>query len=1043
MKTKTNTNKSKLVKFILPIAIILAVVLTINILACTVFDVALVTFVGSTKVDTSGTVNGLDLEYSKKSLTREQLNTRREELSEQISAEGIVLLKNEGGTMPYAEGTEFSFFSHSSVDWLRLGTGSGAVNDEKEGDVNLKNVFKASGFKVNETLWDFYSKGKGKSYKRGIGSVNYGDASDFRINECPLSVLQGESGVLDSAKGTTAVFVLSRTGGEGSDLARSFSDSQDKDHNLQINTTIEADKFKHYLEPDSIELEILKYLDDNFDDVLLIVNSNNAVELGWTEQFDSIHNILWSPGTGTAGLYSLPEIVKGNINPSGRLVDTFAYDSFSSPAMVNFGDFLYYPEGKLPTGESVDDLFYYYVAYEEGIYVGYKYYETRYEDYILNQGNAGEYDYSGTVQYPFGYGLSYTDFEWSDFKTEWNGKECTVNVTVRNVGERAGKEVVQVYAQSPYTDYDKQNGVEKAAVQLVGFAKTKELKKGETETVTVKFDEEELKAYDAKTAKSYILDAGTYYITAAKDAHAAVNNVIAKKDATKTDSLAASPSKGALPDAGFVTEYVVAALSDEYATDTQTGKPITNQFDHATRSDITYLSRSDWQGTFPTLYGEVSAVESVYNNPAQSDGKAYQYKKDLSREDYNKIRSTDSLNPRLNEQVEEIKTDVNNGMELIDLRGLAFDDPLWEKLLDQLKPNDYKKLIAMSGYGTQELNSIKKPYVSDADGPSGFAVGYAYSTELMVAQTWNVELAKEFGSMIGEDALLTGNIGWYAPAMNIHRTPFSGRNNEYYSEDAFLSGTMGSNTVVGAAEKGIYTMIKHFAFNEQENHRGDRDGFNGKGEHGLVTWANEQSLREIYLRPFEKSIKSGTVEMKYYRMVNDETAEDGLKFEAATAEIPACNAIMTSFNRIGFTWTGGNYNLMTGVLRTEWGFNGFAVTDFDNGGYMDAVQMILAGGDGKLSALGTKDYNGKTFNFNDLTAVQKYYARQAAHRILYTDVNSAAMNGRIHGVSPNGFAYYKIILIVLDVLAAAGIGVLAFFAVRSVRRGRNKEESNE
>ena len=519
---------------------------------------------------------------------------------------------------------------------------------------------------------------------------------------------------------------------------------------------------------------------------------------------------------------------------------------------------------------------------------------------------------------------------------------------------------------------------------------------------------------------------------------AAINNIIVKKDAAKEPLLAPSPSVGSEPNAAFVGEYKVDgdAPSSAYSVDTETKTKIVNRFGHATRDDIEYLSRRDWQATWPTLYGEVSDVESVYNNPAQPDGRSYQYKKDLTREEYNKIRSTDSLNP-LTEKTAKVVTDVKNGVELIDLRGLPFDDPLWDKLLDQLRASDYKKLIAMSGYGTQELNVIKKPHIINADGPSGFAIAYAYSSELMLAHTWNIGLAEKFGFMIGEDALATNTAGWYAPAMNIHRTPFSGRNNEYYSEDAFLSGVFGSATVKAVAQKGIYTCIKHFALNEQENHRGDRNGFNGKGEHGLVTWANEQSIREIYLRPFEKTVKSGTVDIKYYSLETDENGDE--HFKAMTAQIPACNAIMTSFNRIGFTWAGGDYNLMTNVLRKEWGFNGFAVTDFDNGGYMDATQMILAGADGKLSAVGTKDYDGKSFDFNRLSETEKYYARQAAHRILYADVNSAGMNGFIHGVSPNGFAYYKIILIALDALAAAGIGVLLFFMIRNIRKEKQAQ----
>ena len=1006
------------------IALIVAVVLTVNIIALCVPGIsnALTVFLGSTSVNVDTAANGLDVRYSKPSMTDAERIAARDTLSEEVAAEGIVMLKNDQNYMPYEEDTTFSLFSHSSVDWLTGGTGSGSG---AEGDRNLRSVLTEGGFSINEDLWNFYARGAGSGYERGRGSINYGDGQDFSINECPLSVITEDSSLVNTFRGTVAVFVLSRTAGEGCDISRSMA---------YEGTNIEADRYKHYLEPDSVELEIIRYLNDNFDDVLLLVNSNNAVELGWTAEYENIHNILWVPGTGRNGLAAIPRILKGEVNPSGHLVDTFAYDALSSPAMVNFGDFVYYPEGKAPTGNSVDDLFYYYVAYTEGIYVGYKHYETRYEDAILGRGNAGNYDYAAAVQYPFGYGLSYTTFEWTDFSAIWEGDVCTVNVTVTNTGSVAGKDVVQVYAQQPYTDYDRENGVEKSAVQLVGFAKTSELAAGDSETVTITFTEEELKAYDANGAGTYILDAGTYYVTAATDAHAAVNNIIAKKAPDQADMLVPSPLEERAGNAGFVDDsHVVEVLDTEkYAADTTTGTQIVNQFDHATREDITYLSRQDWLGTWPQLYGEVSSVGSVYGNPTAADGVSYQYCKSLSREDYNKIRSTDSLNPQTS-TTETVTTGADNGVELIDLRGLAFDDPLWDDLLDELSAKDYNTLISMAGYGTPSISSIKKPLASDHDGPAGYTESYVFFTELMLSQTWNVELSEEYGEMIGEEALAIGKSGWYAPAMNIHRTPFSGRNNEYYSEDAFYSGYFSTYTIRGVASKGVYTFIKHFAVNEQENHRGDRNGFNGKGEFGLVTWANEQTIRELCLKPFEMAVKTGTVEIDYYKY----DAETG-EFEAAKAQIPACNAIMTSFNRIGFTWAGGNYNLMTNVLRKEWGFNGFALTDFDNGQYMDPVQMIMAGADGKLSATGTADYDGKMFSFNDLSDLEKVYAREAAHRILYTVTNSAAMNGRIHGLAPEGFAHYKIILICLDVVAAAGVGVLAFCIVKKLRKKQPK-----
>lgn len=1001
--------QKKSTPLIVVMAIILAITVAVNAVAF-YFDKPLTAFLGSTAVNVDNLADGLDVKYNKQSMTDAERQDAHVTLGREVAGEGIVLLKNDDA-LPYTQGTTFSLFSHSSVDWLKGGTGSSAGPDS---GMNLKTVFEEAGFSVNETLWNFYAKGDGSGYKRGIGSIDYGDGQDFRINECPLSVMQSAS-VLDSAKNTVPVFILSRTGGEGVDLARGMA----------TETSIEADKFKHYLEPDSIELEILQYLNDNFQNVVLIVNSNNAVELGWTETMPSIKTILWAPGTGTDGLYALPQLLSGAINPSGHLVDTFAYDALSAPATVNFGDMLYYPEGIMPTGDTADDLFYYYVAYEEGIYVGYRYYETRYEDAVLGIGNAGNYDYATTVQYPFGYGLSMTDYAWSDFAVTQNEKTYTVTVTVTNTGDTAGKDVVQLYAQTPYTDYDRANGVEKSAVQLVGYAKTPLLDPGASVAVSITFDEEELKAYDANGQKGYILDEGTYYLTVAPDAHAAVNAILAEKVPDKASDLIPSPSQQRAVDSMVYTFIKTALDTETYALDSLTGTTVTNQFDHATRDDITYLSRSDWEGTWPTVYGEVSTVESVYGNPTQADGKSYQYYRELSREDYQKIRSTDSLNLNPNEST-SVTIGAENGIELIDLRGKDYNDPAWELLLDELTAKDYTNLIALSGYGTYKVESIKKPAASDKDGTAGFNMnGYIYFTELLIAQTWNDELMERYGELVGEDGLAAKHAGLYAPAMNLHRTPFSGRNNEYYSEDPFLSGHLARIMVQNVASKGVYTYIKHFALNEQENHRGDRMGFNGKGEWGLVTWANEQSIRELYLKPFEMSIKSGTVETSYY-----ELDEAGEQFVQKTAQTPACNAVMSSFNRIGATWAGGNYNLITNVLRKEWGFKGTVLTDYDNGGYMDAVQMLTSGADAKLGTLNAQDYDGNTFDFRKLTDVQKLQARAAAHHILYTTANSSAMNGRIHGIAPSGTPYYIIILIVFDALAIATITLLAILIVR-------------
>lgn len=923
---------------------------------------------------TPAEAEGLDLEYNKADYaSTNELKSAEQKLNEQIEGEGAVLLKYTDGYMPYEEGTSFSLFSHSSVVYLAGGyTGGG---------VNLKDALESRGFAVNQKLWDFYKSGNGSSYTRGTGSINFGAEEDFAINECPLDVITSEEGLKDSFEDTTAVFVLSRVVGEGRDMPRS----------MYNHTDIAEDKTKNYLEPDSVELEILTYLNENFDDIVLLVNSSGAMELGWVEEFENIHTVLYTGLTGSYGLNSIADIFAGNINPSGHLVDTYAYDAFSSAAAQNYGSYVYYNEDGQMTS-------YNYVSYAEGIYVGYKYYETRYEDVVLGQGNAGDYDYASTVQYPFGYGLSFTTFEWSDYQVNWDENTCTVTVTVKNTGDVAGKEVVQVYAQSPYTDYDKENGVEKSSVELVAYAKTALLEPGETETISTTFEKQQLKAYDVNVAKTYIFDAGDYYITAASDAHKAINNILAAKGKTVADGMTADGN------ADFTEVYVPENTEVDvttYATDTLTGVEVTNQFDDA-KGDVTYLTRNDWEGTFPIHDGEISDEISTWGNEingVDADGNpaSYTYYKVASEALLKKLESYESGNPTDIESLDDVIVyGEENGLSLIELRGLPYDDPLWEDLLDQLTPEDYQTLIASSGYGTPALESVQKPYCMDADSATGLVfggTGITYQGACILAQTWNQDLALDFGHMIGNAALMgSGTVGWYCPAMNIHRTPFSGRNNEYYSEDGFLSGVVGSAAVRGAAEKGMYTFIKHFALNDQENHRGDG------GLAGVATWSNEQAIREIYLKPFEMCMKEGTTTLNYV------TKDENGNYVNATTEIPVCNALMTAFNRIGATWTGGYYNLLTGVLRGEWGFNGFVITDANSYlGYMDRYQMIEAGGDGSLRYL-----EDEGFTFDSESVSDYHYGRQAAHHILYTVANSKAMVGAMPGSKLTGTPTAKV-----------------------------------
>lgn len=941
---------------------------------------------------------GLDLKYNKSDYTEEEIGDAEADLSERISQEGLVLLKNEGDMLPLPEDTTFSFFSANTA---KLTVGGGMLG----GGTGLKEVYEEKGIKVNETLWKFYAEGAGKEYGLAGGSVSFGDAEDFRINECPLSEITED--VLDSVKGTVPVYVLKRVAGEGRDMPRSMYNHADS----------QEDKERSYLEPDSSEREILQYLNDNYDNTVLVVNSNAALELGWLADYPNIQSVVYAP----ASMDSLADVLTGRVNPSGRTVDTFAADALASPAAQNFGDYAYYNEDGSITK-------YNYVSYAEGIYVGYKYYETRYEDAVLGQGNAGEFDYASEVCYPFGYGLSYTEFQWEDFKTAWDKDTCTVTVKVTNTGDVSGKDVVEIYAQSPYTEYDKANGVEKASVQLVGYAKTDELAPGENQTITVTFKEEQLKAYDYKNAKTYILDAGEYYITAGRNAHDAVNHILTAKGNADTEKMTASG------DARMTAVYVPENPDVDtvtYATDSYSNHEITNLFDEAA-GDIVYLSRNDWQGTWPEHDGEAMGQISTWGNEINGTDKegapaSFIYGKTIDSELLAKIDSFDSLSPVDPKSFDdEIVYGKENGLSLIDMRGLDFDDALWEDLLDQLTAEDYYTMIAQSGYGTEFLESVNKPFCVDADTASGLiygGTGAMFPNMMTLAQTWNQELAQEYGTMIGNEAILGGADGWYAPSMNIHRTPFSGRNGEYYSEDSFLSGTVAAKEVYGAASKGMYTYIKHFAFNDQENHRGDREG-----QYSVCTWLNEQAAREIYLTPFEMCMKTDDVELNYVQKNDDGT------YENATRKIRACQAVMTAFNRVGYTWTGASYPLITGILRDEWAFNGFVLTDNANTGvFMDGYQMIESGADGKL----TYAEESARFDFDENDPAAYHYGRQAMHRMLYTTANSKAMNGAMPGsVFKDTMTLVDKVRLAVNIICPL---LILGMAVLTVRRFRKKK----
>ena len=1005
------------------LAVLLVFSVVLSVVTTSSFDLVLRDIFGETELKTGGAPEGVDAEYYTRDITdSDELQAAEQAYTRKAGAEGFVLLYNNtenGKGLPVAAGSKLSLFSASSVDLLAGGTGSGVSTISSD----MRTALTEQGFSVNESLWKFYSDNH-STYTRGGGAIMYGGAEDWSINEAPISAIPQEA--KDEAVGTTPVFFIARTGGEGRDLGRYMGDWTD----------IEEDKDKHYLEPDSVELGVIQYLNDNFDNVIIVVNTNNAFELGWVKDYENITAVLWAPGAGGDTCRSIADVLGGNVNPSGHLVDTFAYDAFSSPAMQNMGDMML-----VNNGQDVEAG----VFYDEGIYVGYKYYETRYFDKMLQQGNAGDYDYSQVVQYPFGYGLSYTTFEWSDFTMsdmDANG-DIQIQVTVTNTGDVTGRDVVQVYLNAPYTEYDRTNHIEKSSVSLVGFEKTDDLEPGASETVTITVNQKDFISYDDVNAKTYILEAGDYLLTAAPNAHAANNNFLAYAG-HETDGLFGQP------DADFVGKWTYTYL-DNNGVDNQTysvsltGVTVTNQFDHASYDELTprdqYLTRQDWVGTFPTTHGnQDSQRKSQYS---EKNGYTWEVEvSDTIRDAIKAKGASASLNPMTEEEAASMAGvyGQDGDLELIDFRGRDFDEVEaeggWDALINQMEVTELETIIRNGGYQTLMSVNMGKPRAIDYDGPSGlneggithepYSITYPCATNL--AASWDRENSYLHGYYVGEDALAAdGNwgdhtyigiiSGWYAPAMNIHRTPFAGRNFEYYSEDGFMSGELALQAATACAEKGVYAYIKHFALNDQEDHRSH-----------VATFANEQAIREIYLKPFQTCIEERpmtTIMVQQYDEATD-------SFTQTEAEIPAVMAVMSSFNRVGCTWSGGDYNLLTGVLRNEWGFDGTIITDYDGGGVMDTEQCIRAGGDLKLTGF---EVDAPMDPTNPAT---QYFARQAIKHILYTTVNSNAMNGIVHGVAVEAlpFANYYIILIVENVVAAA----LIIWGVVAIMRRWKKEK---
>ena len=907
----------------------------------------------------------LDLVSGSGTIT-EETSAKATELVNEITADGVVLAKDEDNILPVASGSKLNVFGWASTNPCYGGTGSGALNDAYPVTDLLTGLHDA-GIETNEELSKFYTDYKAD--RPSVGMVS----QDWTLPEPNVNLYTDE--MMENAKAfsDTAMVVITRVGGEGADLPTDMASVVDGSwirrvaqaygsergtayyngtYDDSLNEGNDWDAGDHFLQLSNREEDLLDLVTANFDNVILVYNGANAFQMDFLKDYPQIKGVLLCPGTGQSGFEGFGKVVSGEVNPSGRTVDTYVANMKNSPWWNNFGDFKYTntedlnsdssffdPEGTTPS----------FVNYVEGIYVGYKFYETAADEGLIN--------YDDEVVFPFGYGLSYTDFKQEMSSITSDGTNLNFTVTVTNTGSVAGKDVVEIYDNPPYTN----GGIEKASANLVDFAKTSELAPGESQTIEFSIPVEDLASYDYQNNGSYVLEAGDYVISAKADSHKTLDS--------KTYTVASD---------------IVYNASNKRDSDVEVA---TNEFDFA-EGEITYLSRADGFAN----YAEATAAPSDYEM-SDADKAVFYNAHNYTEAGY---ENDDDAN------AEDITTGANNGLKLADLRGVDYNDSKWDDLLDQMTIDEMQQTIGFGGYQTAAVSSIEKVRTNDCDGPASInnnftgvgSVGFPAAT--LIGMTWNKDLAYSFGDSIGEMANEMDTSGWYGPAMNIHRTPFAGRNFEYYSEDGTLSGLMASNAIKGAQEHGVYAYMKHFALNDQEGNRNCM----------VATWSNEQAIREIYLKPFEISVKDAD-----------------------------CHAVMSSFNYIGNRWAGGCSELLNNVLRGEWGFVGFVETDyFGVYGYMTADQAVRNGGDLMLCTTGN-DFNTVTV----LTNSSKQALRQAAKNILYTVVNSRAYEAE--NLNP-GMAKWEIIMIGADVIVALLIVALEIKTVKSYKKRKEEEEEN-
>lgn len=855
-------------------------------------------------------------------------------LVQEIAEEGIVLLKNDG-TLPLAADSNLNVFGWASTNPCYGGTGSGALSDAYP-TVSLLQGLEDAGFNLNTELSDFYTAYRADRPEVGMW------AQDWTLPEPTADSYTDEMMANAKEFSDTAMVVITRVGGEGADLPTDVSKVTYTDNSTEYK---DFEAGEHYLQLDRTERDMLDLVCSNFDNIIVVYNGANAMELGFINEYSQIKSAIWCPGTGQSGFEALGEIVAGTVNPSGKTSDTFVADLTATPTWNNFGYFKYdnmdeyaYTSNNFKTGEEETALPSF-VNYVDGIYVGYRFYETAAAEGLIN--------YDDTVVYPFGYGLSYTTFTQEMGAISEDNGTISFDVTVTNTGDVAGKDVVEVYYNPPYTN----GGIEKASANLIQFEKTEVLQPGDSQTITVSFDAEDMASYDTYGAGCYVLEAGDYQISINSDSH----NVIDSQTYT-------------------VASTVTYDKSNPRSTDETAA---VNEFAYA-EGDVTYLSRADGFAN----YADATAAPASMSMSDEAKA-TFLNNSNYNPEDYN------------NDSDEMPTTGAKNGIKLADLRGVDYDDAQWDSLLDELTISDMDTMIAIGGYQTSAASSVGKIMTVDCDGPASINNNFTgigsvgFPSAVMIASTWNKNLALKFGESIGKMADEMEVSGWYAPAMNTHRSAFAGRNFEYYSEDGVLSGYMATNAILGAEEYGVYAYMKHFALNDQETNRTEM----------LCTWANEQSIREIYLKPFEMSVKEG-----------------------------GAKAVMSSFNYIGTQWAGGTSALCNTVLRDEWGFRGFVLTDyFGVYGYMDSDMGIRGGTDCMLVA-----YDTETNHVTDTTSATGVLAmRQACKNIMYTVVNSRAYDPEN---LTEGLMNWQIMAIVIDVIFAALIIFLEVLAIKGFKK---------